>query len=109
MKMFVTVLAVASLTTAPVAASVRDAAFSSSADRVRAERSLFIGMNYGVALDRRTDTREPRASFKVAQMVKKSNAQFRVGDGIGLAAGAKGRAALAVGVSKWTSRTARQI
>ncbi len=97
MKMFVTVLAVAGLTTAPVAASVRDAAFSSSADRARTERSIFIGMNYGVALDRKTDGREARASFQVAQMVKTSNAQFRVGEGVGLAAGAKGRAALVVG------------
>jgi hypothetical protein len=97
MKMFMTALAVASLITAPVAASVRDAAFSSAADRARAENSMFIGMNYAVALDRKTDARPAGASLKVARMVKTSNASFHVGDGLGLTVGAKGRAALLVG------------
>ena len=96
MRMFVSVLAIASLITAPVAASVRQAAFSSSADQVR-ESSMFIGMNYGIALDRKTNAQDARASFKVARMVKTQNAQFRVGEGLGLAAGAKGRAAFLVG------------
>lgn len=97
MKRFVPVLAVASLITAPAAASVRDAAFSSSADRARAETSMFIGINFGVALDRKTNAREARASFKVARMVKTPSAQFRVGEGLELAAGAKGKAAFLVG------------
>jgi len=97
MKRFVSVLGIASLMTAPAAASVREAAFSSSADRARAETSMFIGMNYGVALDRKTNAREARASLKLARMVKTPGAQFRVGEGLGLAAGVKGKAAFLVG------------
>ena len=97
MKVFVSVLAVASLLTAPVAASVREAAFSSSADRSRTETSMFAGLNYAVAIDRKTNAPKASASLKLAQMVKTQNAQFRVGEGLALASGANGKAALLVG------------
>ena len=97
MKSSVSVLAVASLITAPAAASVREAAFASSADRARAETSMFVGANYSVGLDRKSNSRQGRASLKVAGMVKTPNAQFRLGEGVALAAGAKGKTAFLVG------------
>ena len=97
MYKLIALLAAANLFATPVAASVREAAFSSSADRSRAESSMFVGINYGVALDRKTNAREARASLKLARMVKTPGAQFRVGEGLGLAAGVKGKAAFLVG------------
>jgi hypothetical protein len=97
MKAFLSAAAIASLITAPAAASVREAAFSSSAERGHAETSMFIGLNYGVSLDRKTNVHKARASFKVARMVTTPNAQFRVGEGFGLAARANGKPMFLVG------------
>jgi hypothetical protein len=97
MKTSVSVLAVASLIAAPADASVRDAAFASSADRARAESSIFIGANYGVSLGRKTNAGKARASFKIAGMVKDGNAQFRLGEGLALTAGTQGKPAFLIG------------
>jgi hypothetical protein len=97
MNKLIVLLAAAKVVATPVAASVRDAAFSSSADRSHAESSMFVGMTYGLALDRKTNAREARASFNVARMVRTPSAQFRVGEGLQLAVGAKGNPAFLIG------------
>jgi hypothetical protein len=104
MKAFLSVATVVSLITAPAAASVREAAFSSSTDREHAQTSMFIGMNYGISLDRKTNVRKARASLKVARMVRTPNAQFRVGEGFGLAAGANGTPVFLVGSQELGSK-----
>ena len=97
MKQAVLILAAASLIATPVSASVRDAAFASSADPSRAQTGMFVGFKYGVSVDRRTNAPKGRASFNVARMVKAPDAQLRIDEGVGLALGAKGKPALLVG------------
>ena len=97
MKKCLMLFTMASLLSSPTWGSVREAAFATSADPTRAESSMFIGLNYGVALDRKTNARKARASFMVARMVKTPNAQFRVGEGLALATGGEGRPAFLVG------------
>lgn len=84
-------MAAASLVATPVSASVRDAAFASTADRARTETSIFVGVKYGVALDHKGATSKARPTFNVARMVKTPDAQLHVGDGVGLTVGAKGK------------------
>jgi hypothetical protein len=90
MKKWLTMFTTACLLASPAWAGVRDAAFATSADPTRAESSMFIGLNYGVAFDRKARARHVRASFKVARMVKTSDAQFRVGEGLALTAAKDG-------------------
>lgn len=97
MKELILVIAAASMVASPVSASVREAAFASTADHARIEGSVFVGLRYGVALDQKEDARKARASFNVARMVKTSNAQLRVGDGVGLTLGAKGKPTFLIG------------
>lgn len=91
------VFAAASLVATPVSASVREAAFASSADRAPTEASVFVGLKYGVSLGRSTNAPKVRASFNVARMSKTPNAQLRVTEGVGLTFGAKGKPALLLG------------
>ena len=100
MKNWLTMLTMTSLLASPAWAGVRDAAFGSSADPRPTETSMFVGVNYGVAFDRKASAPKARASFKVARMVKSPNAQFRVGEGLALAAGGDGRPAFLVGGQK---------
>lgn len=97
MKIHISILAVASLIAAPAGASVREAAFASSADRTRAETSMFVGMNYQLDLSGKLHPGKGRASLKVAGMVKSPNAQFRIGEGLALAPKAKGKPTFLVG------------
>ena len=97
MKKLLTLSTMAGLLASPAWGSVREAAFATSADPKRAESSMFIGLNYGVALDRKTDARAARASFKVARMVRTSDARFRIGEGLELVAARDGGPAFLVG------------
>lgn len=97
MKSTVSVLAVASLVTAPAGASVRDAAFATGADRARAETGVFIGVNHKVTFGRRANAREVRTSFNIAPMVRASDAQYRIGEGLGFAPAANGKATFLIG------------
>lgn len=95
MKRFIAVLAMSSLAATPALGSVRDAAFSSSADRPAAQTSVFAGATYRVGLDRRAAEARGRASLKVAGM---SNApgspDFRFGNGLEITAGRTGKPAV---------------
>ena len=97
MKEAVLVFAAASLVASPVSATVREAAFSSSADRATTEASVFVGFKYRVSVDPKTTAPKARASFNVARMIMTSDAQLRTGEGVGLALGANRKPALLLG------------
>jgi hypothetical protein len=97
MKTFVSVLVVASLVATPAAASVRDAAFASSADRGRAETSMFVGVSYRVTSNHRTSAPQGRASFKMSGMAHTpGTSDFKFGHGLEISSGETGKPALFV-------------
>jgi len=94
-KKLVYLLAVTGLAATPVSASVRDAAFASSADWPAVGTSMFAGATYRVSLDRRTTDARGRASLKLAGMTKAAgSAEIRFGQGLELTGGKTGRPAL---------------
>ena len=95
MKHFLAFTAMTSLIVSPLSASVRDAAFASSADPSTAQTSVFAGATYKVGLDRRSGEPRGRASLKLAGMVKPSAyGQARFSDGLEIASGRTGKPAL---------------
>lgn len=95
MNEFVPFLAIASMISAPTIASVRDAAFSTSADRPVAQTSTFVGLSYRVGLRTRTGQPTGMASLKIAAMSKApESADMKLADGLQLGAGKSGRATL---------------
>ena len=97
MRKFISALTVASLTAAPVSASVREAAFASSADSYTSTTSLFVGANYRVGLHPKERPRNGRASLKIAGVtMTPASAEVRFGQGLELTGGTSGRPALLV-------------
>jgi hypothetical protein len=94
-KKLVSLLALTSLAATPVSASVRDAAFASTADRSAATTSLFVGATYRVGLHPRDEARKGRASLMVAGMkMTPASAGIRFGKGLELTSGKTGKPAL---------------
>ncbi|MEO7654576.1 MAG: hypothetical protein ABIS23_02695 [Sphingomicrobium sp.] len=97
MKWPMILLAMASLPLSPAAASVRDAAFSSSADQTYAQTSIFAGASYRLTLGRSGDTPRSRASLKLSGMKTAPGAsEFKFGQGLEIAAGKAGKPTLYV-------------
>ena len=98
MKSFASILAVASLAGAPVAASVRDAAFSSSSDRAEVRTSVFAGATYRVGLDQVSSKPVGRASLKIGGMTRVPGSTYaKFANGFEITGGRTGRPALHLG------------
>jgi hypothetical protein len=97
MQKIVCALTVASLTAAPVSASVRDAAFASSADNHASRTAMFIGASYRVGLHPKDKARNGRVSLKLSGMtMTPGSAEIRFGQGLELTGGQSGKPALFV-------------
>ncbi len=97
MKRPMFLLAMASLPLSPAAASVRDAAFASSADQTYAQTSIFAGATYRLNLGRPGDAPRGRASFKLSGMKTAPGAsEIKFGQGLEIAAGKTGKPTLFV-------------
>jgi hypothetical protein len=97
MKKLIALLAMTSLSATPAAASVRDVAFSSSADQARAQTSMFAGASYRVVLGGTGENPRSRASLKLSGMMKVPGAsEIRFGQGLEVARGIAGKPALFV-------------
>ena len=95
MKSFASILAVASLANAPVAASVRDAALSSSSDRPEMRTSMFAGATYRVGFNRKTGKVVGRASLKIAGMTSVPGSPYaKFANGFEITGGKTGQPAL---------------
>lgn len=91
MRVLIMTLAMIGLATAPATASVRDAAFSSSSDRLNVQASVFAGASYRVGLDRRTGGPRGQASLKLSGMTKASDTSVvRFGQGLEIIRGEAG-------------------
>lgn len=100
MKKLIALLAMTSLFASPVSASVRDAAFSSSADNAKARTGMFVGLHYRVSSDRHSSTPQGRASLKMSGMVvTPGTSDLQFSEGFELAAGKTGKPAFLVGGS----------
>jgi len=100
MKKLIALLAMTSLFALPVAASVRDAAFSSSADNAQAQTGMFVGVSYRVSSSHQTNAPQGRASLKMSGMVfTPGTSDLRFSEGFELAAGKTGKPAFLVGGS----------
>lgn len=82
MKTLISAIIVTSLVTTPAMASVRDAAFATSADKQPERTSVFAGATYRVGLDRRTAHHQGRASLQFAGMKRTASADLQFGQGI---------------------------
>lgn len=97
MQKLIAFLAMTGLAASPVGASVRDAAFSSSADRAPAQTSIFAGATYRLGLDGRAGKTRGRAGLNLSGMVMSPDASdIRIGQGLEVADGKTGRPALFV-------------
>ena len=100
MQKLIALLALTGLSSAPVAASVRDAAFSSSADRGQAQTGMFVGVSYRVSSGHQTNAPQARASLKMSGMMfTPGTSDLRFSEGFELAAGKSGKPAFLVGGS----------
>lgn len=87
-KKLVSLLAISGLFASPAVASVREAAFASSADQSSAQTSLFIGATYRVGLHRRTSDSKGRIAFKLSGMaLAPDGSRLRIGNGLEIAGG----------------------
>ena len=100
MKLLASILAIAGLAGAPVAASVRDAAFSSSADRAETRTSVFAGATYRVGLNGKSRKPVGRASLKIAGMTKVAGSPYaQFANGFEITGGKTGQPALHLGAT----------
>lgn len=100
MKKLIALLAMTSLSATPVAASVRDAAFSSSADHAQTQTGMFVGVHYRISSKRDASAPTGRASFKMSGMALTPGASdIRFSEGLELTAGKTGKPAFLVGGS----------
>jgi hypothetical protein len=78
-----------------VAASVREAAYSTSSNQPVAQVSMFGGATYRIGFDRRADKVRGRASLNFGGMVKSANSsELRIAQGLEIAGGKSGKPAL---------------
>ena len=90
MKHLIGFVTSAAMLATPVAASPRDAAFSSTDERAQPRNSTFVGATYRIGLDRGTGKPHGRASLQVSAMTSAPDASvLRIGQGLELS-GAKG-------------------
>ena len=95
MKPFLAGLTMASLIISPAAASVRDAAFSTSSDRPAAQTSMFAGATYRIDFDRRKNEPRGRASLKLSGMATSpGSSAIRFSDGLEISGGQSGKPAV---------------
>ena len=95
MRRLIAVLAVASVTVSPATASVRDAAFASSSDRILAQTSMFAGATYRVGFDGRSGKPRGHAAVQLSGMVMSANStEIRFGQGLQITGGKTGKPAL---------------
>jgi hypothetical protein len=95
MNRLVALAALSGVVSAPLSASVREAAFSSSGETRVAQSSMFAGATLGVRPDRSTGQPKARAGLAVAGMTRAPGSdQVRFGDGLELAAGKSGKPSL---------------
>lgn len=79
----------------PAVASVREAAFASSADQSSAQTSLFIGATYRVGLHRGTGDPKGRVAVKLSGMtLAPDSSRLRIGGGLEIAGGKTGKPSL---------------
>ena len=96
-KRLVSLLATSGLFASPAVASVREAAFASSADQSSAQTSLFIGATYRVGLQRRTSDPKGRVAVKLSGMALAPRSSWlRIGDGLEVAGGRSGKPSLSL-------------
>ena len=97
MKKLIGLLVVTGLSATPVTASVRDAAFSSSADHAQAQTGMFIGVHYRLSSNRDASAPRGRASFKLSGMAQTpGTSDFKLGSGLEFAVGKSGKPTLFV-------------
>jgi hypothetical protein len=97
MNKLIALLAMASLSATPAAASVRDAAFSSSADPAQVRTGVFVGAHYRLSFHRDASAPQGRASFKLSGMAHTPGASdLKLGSGLEIAGGKSGKPALFV-------------
>ena len=95
MKKLIGFLTLSGMLASPVAASPRDAAFSSTDDRAQSRNSTFVGATYRIGFDRGTGKPRGRASFQVSAMTSTPDASvLRIGQGLELAGAKSGKPAL---------------
>jgi hypothetical protein len=97
MKKLVGFWAIVSLSASPAAASVRDVAFASTAERVQPQTSSFVGVTYRLGLDGKSGKPHGRASLQVSSMVSAPDAStLRIGQGLEIVSGKAGKPALLI-------------
>jgi hypothetical protein len=96
-KHVVALVALLGLVSAPVHASVREAALTTSADVRSTQSGMFAGATLRVGFDRSAGKARGRAALAISGMTKDpGSAGVRFGDGFELAAGRTGKPALHV-------------
>lgn len=96
MNRLIAMLSMSSLVASPAMASVRAAAYASTADRHSAQTSLFAGATYRIGFDRRDSRQRGRAAINIAGMSRTPTAEFRVGQGLELTGGKGGKPTLSL-------------
>ena len=94
MKKLISLFAVASLIASPVAATVREAAFATSADRHATQTSMFVGATYRVGLNERTAGIRGRASLAFTGMTRTPTNDFKFRHVLELSRGQTGKPSL---------------
>ena len=95
MNRYVALMALAGLVSAPVHASVREAAMATSADSQPVQSGMFAGATFRVGFDRSAGKARGRAALAISGMTKDpGSAGVRLGDGLELASGKTGKPAL---------------
>ena len=94
MKRLISLFAVTSLVTSPAAATIREAAFASSADRHGTQTSMFVGATYRLAFDKRTVGSWGRASLAFTGVTRTPTNDFKFRQGMELSRSQTGKLSL---------------
>jgi hypothetical protein len=97
MKRLICVLAMTSLVAPPAAASVREAAFSSTTESARIQSGLFVGATYRLGTNPHSGGVRGIASLNMSGMTRTVSGDFRFNRGAELHLDASGKPALLVG------------
>jgi len=94
---WISLLAMTSLAASPAIASVREAAFATSAEQQRAQTSVFVGATWRIGLDRRAGEPRGRALLALTGMTRTPSAEVRFGRGLEISGGQGGTPLVSMG------------
>ena len=98
MSKFLTLAAIASLTSAPASANLREAALATSGDQARTHSGLFVGATYRVGFDRKANAPRGRGALTLSGMTyRPQTSELRIGEGIAVGISGQAKPALLIG------------